>query len=131
MKHVWTNGCFDILHLGHIKLFQYAKSIGDKLIVGIDSDDRIRKNKGNNRPINSEKNRLDFLSSIKFIDKIVIFDNDEELCNELIKNNIDTIVIGDEYKYKKVIGKDIVNHVLFFPKLYDLSTTKILGSMNE
>ena len=67
MKKVWTNGCFDILHRGHIELFKYAKSLGDKLVVGIDSDDKVKKDKGEERPINCVKDRKYILESIKYI----------------------------------------------------------------
>ena len=126
MNNVWTNGCFDVLHIGHIKLFEYAKTLGNKLTVGIDSDSRVKELKGNSRPINNEKNRLEFLLSIKYIDQVVIFSSEEDLCNQLIKNHIDTIVIGDDYKYKRVVGQDIVDNIVFFQKIRNLSTTNIL-----
>lgn len=123
--NIWTNGCYDILHIGHIKLFEYAKSLGYNLIVGIDSDDRIKKNKGDHRPINNQKYRKIFLESIKYIDGVYIFNSDEELKNLIINNHIDIIVIGDEYKNKKVIGSELVNSVVFFPKIENLSTSII------
>jgi D-beta-D-heptose 7-phosphate kinase/D-beta-D-heptose 1-phosphate adenosyltransferase len=118
-----------VLHIGHIKLFEYAKALGNKLTVGIDSDSRVKELKGNSRPINNEKNRLEFLLSIKYIDQVVIFSSEEDLCNQLIKNHIDTIVIGDDYKYKRVVGQDIVDNIVFFQKIKNLSTTNILGSI--
>ena len=127
MKNIWTNGCFDIIHAGHIELFKYAKSLGDNLYVGLDSDERIKKIKSNLRPINNINYRLIVLSAIKYIDKAFVFNNDKELV-ETIKNlNIDTIVVGDDYKNKNVIGSDVVNKVIFFSKQYDLSTTKLLN----
>ena len=70
-KIIWTNGCFDVLHRGHIELFKYAKSLGTKLYVGIDSDEKIKKDKGNSRPINSVKDRKFILESIKYIEKVI------------------------------------------------------------
>ena len=78
-KIVWTNGCFDILHPGHIELFKIGKSLGDKLIVGLDSDKKVRNDKGQNRPINSFQDRKTILESIKYIDVVVGFDTREEL----------------------------------------------------
>ena len=69
---IWTNGCFDILHRGHIELFKYAKSLGDKLIVGVDSDKKVRKDKGKGRPINNLEDRVEILRSIKYIDNIIV-----------------------------------------------------------
>ena len=78
MKKVWINGCFDVLHRGHIELFRYAKSLGDYLIIGIDTDARVKHLKGSSRPINNQDDRKFFLESIKFIDKVVVFDNEDE-----------------------------------------------------
>lgn len=127
MKNIWTNGCFDIIHAGHIELFKYAKNLGDNLYVGLDSDERIKKIKSNLRPINNINYRLIVLSAIRYIDNVFVFNNNQELVETIKKLNIDTIVIGDDYKNKNVIGSDIVNKVIFFSKQYDLSTTKLLN----
>ncbi len=125
MKYTWSNGCYDILHVGHIRLLEYAKSIGDKLIVGIDSDKRIKSSKGESRPINNEQDRKFVLESIRFVDEVVVFDTSDQLA-EYIKNlNIATIVVGDDYKDKYVIGSEYAN-VIFFPKLPNISTSSIL-----
>ena len=68
---VWTNGCFDVLHRGHIELFRYARTLGDELIVGIDTDEKVRNDKGKNRPINNLHDRMFMLQSIQYIDKVV------------------------------------------------------------
>lgn len=125
MKNIWTNGCFDILHLGHIELFKFAKSIGDNLIVGIDSDQRVKSLKGKNRPFNNALYRKTFLESIKHIDKVVIFDTDKDLIEYIKKFDIEKIVVGDDYKNKKVIGSDLAS-VIFFPKIPNISTSQIL-----
>ena len=70
---VWTNGCFDVVHKGHIELFKYAKSLGNKLVVGIDSDFKVRIDKGLNRPFNNEQDRKIMLKAIKYIDEVIIF----------------------------------------------------------
>ncbi len=124
--NIWTNGCYDILHVGHIALFKYAKSLGGNLIVGIDSDDRVNKLKGNGRPINNQNDRKEMLESIKFIDEVIIFNTKEEMCDLLTKKNINTIVIGDDYKDKPVTGSDIIEDIVFFKKIGNYSTTNYL-----
>jgi len=131
MKTIWTNGCFDILHIGHIRLFEYAKSLGDELIIGIDSDDRVKLLKGNDRPINNQNIRLEILSSIKYIDGIVVFSSEDELVKSIQKAHVDTIIVGDDYKHRRVIGSDSVKNVIFFPKIPDTSTTKIYESIRR
>lgn len=127
MINIWTNGCFDILHIGHIELFKYAKSLGDKLIVGIDSDNRIKQLKGKNRPINTQQYRLLLLKSIRYIDDVVIFDTDQALREHIKKFHIAKIVIGDDYISKKVIGDDLAS-IIFFPKIPNISTTILLNN---
>lgn len=125
MKNIWTNGCYDILHIGHIRLFEFAKSLGDKLIVGIDSDNRIKKSKGNNRPINNQEFRKEILQAVRFIDEVYIFYTDDELCNLIKQNSIDTIVVGTDYKDKDVVGSQFSKETIFFPRTIDISTSKI------
>ena len=127
MKKIWTNGCFDIIHVGHIELFRYAKSLGNQLIVGIDSDLRVKKLKGENRPINCEHDRKILLESIKYIDKVFIFDSQNDMRDILKFLAINTIVVGDDYKNKYVTGSELVNNVIYFPKLPRYSTTSILN----
>lgn len=127
MKKIWTNGCYDVLHIGHIRLFQYAKSLGDELIVGIDSDVRVKLLKGNSRPINNQNDRKEMLESIKYIDKVYIFNDPEEMNSILLKENIDTIIVGSEYKDKKVNGSDIVKNINYFSRIGDYSTSSIIG----
>lgn len=127
MKKIWTNGCYDVLHIGHIRLFQYAKSLGDELIVGIDSDIRVKLLKGNSRPINNQNDRKEMLESIKYIDKVYIFNDPEEMNSILFKENIDTIIVGSEYKDKKVNGSDIVKNINYFSRIDGYSTSSIIG----
>jgi rfaE bifunctional protein nucleotidyltransferase chain/domain len=128
MKKIWTNGCFDVLHIGHIKLLEFAKSQGDYLVVGIDSDRRVKELKGDHRPINTEKQRKDFLLSIRYVDEVVIFDSAEDLSNNVKFLGIQTIVVGDEYKDKNVVGSEH-SSVTFFHKLPNLSSSLILEKM--
>lgn len=127
MKKIWTNGCFDILHIGHIKMLEAAKSRGDYLVVGIDSDKRVKDLKGSDRPFNNEIDRKDFLMSIKYVDEVVVFNSSEDL-EDLIKlKEISEIVVGEEYNGREVIGS-IHAPVFFFPRIGNHSTTKILES---
>lgn len=131
MKKVWVNGTFDILHLGHIKLLEFAKNQGDFLCVGIDSDNRVRKLKGPGRPFNGENSRFEFLHSIKYVDKVVIFNSDNDLINKIKEFSPDIFVIGSDYRNKKIIGLEYAKKLLFFDKLDGYSTTKIIhGNKN-
>jgi len=127
MKTVWTNGCFDILHRGHIELFKHAKSLGQKLIVGIDSDTKVKKDKGNNRPINNVEDRKFILESIKYIDQVLVFHSKEELENLIKQVKPDIMVIGSDWKNKKVVGDEHANKLLFFERVGNYSTTNILN----
>ena len=130
MKIVWTNGCFDILHPGHIELLFYAKSLGDKLIVGLDTDQRVRMSKGPTRPINCLSVRMKMIDAIKGVDEVVSFDSDNELEKRIFDSGASTIVVGSDYKKKRVIGSDIVDQVVFFEKLDEYSTTKTIKDIN-
>ena len=126
MKVVWTNGCFDILHRGHIELFKYAKSLGDLLLVGIDSDEKVKSDKGENRPINTSDDRKFMLESLKYIDKVHVFDSRQNLEN-LIKNiKPDIMVIGSDWKDKHVVGQEYARQLVFFDRIENYSTTNII-----
>ena len=131
MKVIWTNGCFDILHRGHIELFKFCKSQGDYLVVGIDTDKRVKQNKGPDRPFNKEEDRSFFLESIKYIDKVVMFSSDEELEQRLVENGVDIMIVGSDWQGKRVVGEEKVNKVLFFDRIGTSSTTNILEANND
>jgi len=129
MTKVWINGTFDVLHLGHIKLLEKGASLGDFLIVGVDSDRRVSELKGETRPINKLVSRITLLESIKYVDRVVTFDSDEEL-ETLIKTiRPQIMVIGDDYKDKRIIGKEYINEIVFFPKLDGFSSTNIINTL--
>jgi rfaE bifunctional protein nucleotidyltransferase chain/domain len=124
---IWVNGCFDVLHMGHIELLRYAKLLGQTLIVGTDSDQRIKSNKGFSRPINNLALRVKFLEAIRYVDTVVTFDTDEQL-NDLVRfYNADTMVVGEEYKGCRIVGGECVKNIIFYPKQYGLSTTKLVN----
>jgi D-glycero-beta-D-manno-heptose 1-phosphate adenylyltransferase len=124
---VWVNGSFDVLHAGHIELFKYARSVGDRLVVGTDSDERIRELKGPTRPINKQKHRLSMLNAIKYIDEVVTFGSLEEQLLRMEESGAKTLVIGSDYRGKPVVGKDRME-VIFFDRIDDLSTTNIVSN---
>lgn len=110
--NVWTNGCYDILHCGHIELFKFCKQLGNNVVVGIDSDTRVKELKGSDRPINCQNDRRKMLLSIRYIDHVVVFSSDDELEN-FIKMFKPKMVIGAEYKNKTVIGSKYATSVTF------------------
>jgi rfaE bifunctional protein nucleotidyltransferase chain/domain len=107
MKVIFTNGCFDILHLGHIEYLAKAANLGDVLVIGINSDLSVHRIKGDSRPINDEHSRSMVIASLKFVTAVVLFD--EETPYELIKTiQPDILVKGRDYKIKEIVGHDIV-----------------------
>lgn len=123
---IWTNGCFDVLHRGHIELFKFAKSLGEYLVVGLDTDERVRTSKGLTRPFNNIEDRIEMLSAIKYIDEIRVFDRDDELETQILLSGAKIIVVGSDYRNKNVIGKNLVDKVIFFDRIKNYSTSKIL-----
>ena len=126
MKIVWTNGCFDVLHRGHIELFKYARTFGDYLVVGVDTDERVKGSKGLSRPFNNLEDRVVLLGAIKYIDEIRTFDTDDELETQILLSEAEVIVVGSDYKDKNIIGSHLVEEVRFFDRIENYSTTKIL-----
>jgi len=126
MKVVWVNGCFDVLHRGHMELFKFAKSKGDYLIVGIDTDRRVRETKGSSRPVNSQEDRKFFLEGIRFVDEVVFFDSSVELCNLIMSKQPDCMIVGSDWEDKRVVGSQYATELIFFDRVGDYSTTKLL-----
>lgn len=124
---IWTNGCFDVLHIGHIEMLKYARSKGESLTVGIDSDERVKRLKGKGRPINNEEDRANFLRSIKYVDEVFIFDDESHMVSILQSQGIELIVVGEEYKGRKVTGSSVCE-VEYFPRIGEYSTTNIISS---
>lgn len=128
-KIIFTNGVFDVLHKGHIDLLKFSKKLGEKLIVGINSDYSVKINKGKNRPYNNLSKRIKELKKIKLIDKIIIFNEKTPL--KLIKKiKPDVIVKGNDYSFKNVIGSKFAN-VILFKKKNQLSSTKLISNLNR
>jgi D-beta-D-heptose 7-phosphate kinase/D-beta-D-heptose 1-phosphate adenosyltransferase len=122
---IWVNGAFDVLHIGHIKLLKHAAAMG-YLRVGIDTDDRIRELKGPTRPFNCFKDREEFLLSLRFVDDVVSFGTEEELIDQIKLYQPHVMVIGSDYKNRRIIGAEHVGKIVYFNRLDDISTTSIL-----
>lgn len=129
MTTIFTNGCFDILHVGHIRLFEYCKSLGHKLVVGIDSDRRISLNKGPNRPINCADDRKNILLSIKYIDRVEIFDSDQELIDLIRSVSPAIMVVGSDWKNKNVIGSNFAGELKFFDRIAPYASSKTIQNL--
>jgi D-beta-D-heptose 7-phosphate kinase/D-beta-D-heptose 1-phosphate adenosyltransferase len=121
---VFTNGCFDILHTGHFELLAEAKSLGGKLIVGINSDDSVRRFKGPKRPINNVNKRKKQLELLPWVDEVIVFDEDTPY--RLIKEVVPHVIVkGGDYTVEQVVGHDLAN-VHLVPTVEGYSTTKII-----
>ena len=129
-KVVFTNGCFDILHKGHVSYLNIAKSFGDVLILGLNSDASVKRLKGENRPINCEDDRAYILSALECIDYVVIFDEDTPY--ELIKKiQPNTLVKGADYEGKEVVGSDIADQTKLVEFVDGKSTTKTIEKIKK
>lgn len=133
-KIVFTNGCFDLIHKGHITLLKKAKSEGDLLVVAINSDNSIRKIKGENRPIYPEDERAEILAAFQMVDFVTIFneDNPHKIISEL---KPDVLVKGGDWTVETVIGRDIVEanggEVIIIPQIKGFSTSKIVDKIKN
>jgi rfaE bifunctional protein nucleotidyltransferase chain/domain len=133
-KIVFTNGCFDILHAGHIESLSLASAFGDILIVGLNSDDSVKRLKGDHRPIQNENNRATLLASLYMVDAVVLFEEDTPL--ELIKTILpDVLVKGGDYTPESVVGAQEVvangGSVEIIPLVPGLSTTNLESKLKS
>ena len=129
MKTIFVNGTFDLLHRGHLELLNYAKSLGDYLCVGIDTDDRVREKKGETRPIYNQDDRGLMLVALKAVDEVRYFDSDESL-EALVKEvKPDVMVVGSDWKDKSVIGSYWAADLKFFDRIEKYATTKTVESI--
>ena len=123
-KKVFVNGTFDLLHRGHLELLNYAKSLGDYVCVGIDTDDRVRQMKGPTRPIYNQDERKFFLENLKAVDEVRFFSNDSELEGLVKSVKPDIMVVGSDWKEKSVIGSYWAAELIFFDRIGEYATTK-------
>jgi len=142
--NIWTNGCFDILHSGHIELLWYAKNFVDEtdpeqyykepnnlLFVGLDSDERVKRMKGENRPINDINTRLTIMQNLRMVDEVFIFNTDDDLRNLIRHLVIDYMIVGDQYKDKEVIGSENAKYGARFYPVDNRSTTNVIEKIKK
>ncbi|MDX5422561.1 MAG: D-glycero-beta-D-manno-heptose 1-phosphate adenylyltransferase [Hymenobacteraceae bacterium] len=133
-KIVFTNGCFDLLHLGHVDYLEKARQLGDKLVLGLNTDASISRIKGPSRPLQDEMSRARIMASLLFIDAVVLFDDDTPL--ELIKAvQPDILVKGDDYAVEQIVGHEVVEarggEVKTVPLVKGYSTTNIVKKIEN
>lgn len=125
-RAVFVNGTFDVLHLGHLELLNYAKSLGDKLFVAIDNDDRVKQLKGSIRPIHTAYERKTMLLNLKAVDEVEIFNSDEELEMWIKQIKPSIMVVGSDWRNKTVIGSQYAKRLEFFERIDEYSSTKTI-----
>jgi D-beta-D-heptose 7-phosphate kinase/D-beta-D-heptose 1-phosphate adenosyltransferase len=125
MTKIVVNGTFDILHPGHVAMLNYAKSLGVYLLVLIDSDRRVKELKGDDRPINNQRNRQFLLKNLKAVNDVWIFDSDEELVEKIKLSSPDIMVKGSDYIDRPILGQELVKKIEFYDRT-EHSTTKII-----
>jgi D-beta-D-heptose 7-phosphate kinase/D-beta-D-heptose 1-phosphate adenosyltransferase len=131
MTKVFVNGTFDILHPGHMRLITFASNCGDYLKIAIDSDSRVKKLKGESRPINNQNTRATMLFHVKGVDEVSIFDSEEELINTIRQYQPDYMIVGSDYRNKKVIGSEYSQNVIFFDRIEEYSSTKVIEKIQN
>lgn len=133
-KIVFTNGCFDLIHLGHIEVLARSADLGDILIIGVNTDSSIKELKGNNRPIIEENSRAQQLASLEFVDAVILFNEQTPLeLIKVIKPNV--ITKGGDYNSEEVVGNEIAvkneGEVIIIPLTQGYSTTSILDKIKN
>ena len=127
--NIFVNGTFDILHTGHLKLLEYAKSLGTHLTVAIDGDDRVKSLKGSSRPINNQYDRQYMLYMLKPVDNVVIFHTDQQLV-EMVAD-CDIMVKGADYRHQRVIGESVCKRIVYFDRVDEYSTTATIQRITD
>ena len=126
MKKIFVNGSFDVLHTGHLQLLNWARSLGDYLLVAIDSDCRIGEKKGSGRPFNDQHNRYELMANLKSVDQVKIFDSDFELIDIIREYRPDIMIVGSDWRGKTIIGSEYAKQVEHYERVNDESTTKTI-----
>ena len=130
MKTIFVNGTFDILHPGHVQLLNYARSLGDSLIVAIDSDRRVCELKGKDRPINSEDDRKFMLENLCSVNKVWIFDSDQEL-EDICRLYNPVMVKGSDYRDRAIVGQQYCKEIVFYDRIEPYSTTQAIQNISS
>ena len=129
-KVVFTNGCFDILHAGHVSVLEFARSKGDLLVVGLNSDASVKRLKGHSRPVNSQRDRALVLAALESVSAVCIFEEDTPY--NLIKLiRPDVLVKGGDYKPTEIVGREFAKKVVRFALLKGRSTTNIIKKVSK
>jgi len=135
MKTVFTNGCFDLLHAGHISLLSKARELGDRLVVGLNSDASICDLKGVERPIVNEKDRLDQLYALECVDEVYVFDSEEDLLDLIMDIMPDILVKGKDWEGNPITGANFVyqngGKVVFIDSESDITTSKLIEELKK
>ncbi len=131
MKRVMVNGTFDILHRGHIELLNFARSQGDKLLVAIDTDRRVKELKGINRPVNNQEDRKFHLENLKAVDTVVLFDTKEQLEAIMQGWQPDVYVKGSDWAGKSTTASKYAKEVIFYDRVGDYSTTNTIAAIQD
>lgn len=126
MSKVFVNGTFDIIHPGHLELLYFAKTLGDHLLVALDTDDRVSNLKGPSRPINNLYVRKTIMNSFKPVDRVAEFSTDKELEHIIKTYEPDVMIVGSDYKGKNVIGSKYAKKLVFFDRISKYSSTKVI-----
>lgn len=114
MPNIFVNGTFDILHSGHIEMLNYAKSLGTFLLVAIDTDERVKKLKGQDRPINNQADRAFMLQNLKSVDAVWYFDSEQDLERIIKLYQPDVMVKGSDYRDKRIVGAEYCKEIKFY-----------------
>ena len=122
--NVFVNGTFDVLHLGHIALLNHAKSLGNNLFVGIDSDRRVSEKKGPSRPINTVYERQQMLLNLKSVDEVMIFDSDQELGMLVKQIRPSIMVVGSDWEGRPIIGSQFAKQLVYYSRINGYSSTQ-------
>ena len=125
---IFVNGTFDVLHCGHLELLNYAASLGDYLVVALDSDERVKQLKGSTRPVNSITTRKAIMSNLKAVSGTVSFGSDDELREVIKRYSPDIMVVGSDWRDKPIIGSEYAGRLEFYERKNPVSTTSTLKS---
>jgi len=128
---IFVNGTFDIVHVGHIQLLNYARSLGHHLLVAIDSDRRVRQLKGADRPVHNQMERKFLIENLRAVDSVCVFDTDAELEHIIILHEPDIMVKGSDYRNRPIIGEEHCGRIEFFERINEYSTTQTIQRITD
>ena len=131
MIKIFVNGTFDIVHRGHLEMLEYAKSLGNYLLVAIDADQRVKSLKGQNRPINNQEDRKYLLQNLRWVNEVRIFHSSDELENIIKHYDPDFMVKGSDYQGKPIIGEQYCKQIKFYKLVNGYSTRKTIQNITN